>query len=56
MDVIFGQMAQRFGKVVGKLRTKRMEVRKVLGTIGLLHNHLFLIEEGGWGWDRMVVT
>ena len=24
--------------------------------IGLLHNHWFLIEEGGLGWDRMAVT
>ena len=27
-----------------------------LFAIGLLHNHWFLIEEGGLGWDRMAVT
>ena len=49
-------MALRFGKMVGKRRTKRKEVRNLLGTIGLLHNHWFLIEEGGLEWDRMAVT
>ena len=27
-----------------------------INTIGLLHNHWFLIEEEGLGWGRMAVT